>query len=69
MILNLFDQQLQLINTKLVIKNRLNELLSELKIFKSPDNVSRRIDHKVFHSTSKLIVSDSDNDEAFTFMH
>ena len=69
MILNLFDQQLQLINTKLVIKNRLNELLSELKIFKSPDNVSRRIDHKVFHSTSKLIVSDPDNDEAFRFIH
>ena len=30
-ILNLFDPELQLINTKLVIKNKLKELLSELK--------------------------------------
>ena len=30
-ILNLFDQELQLINTKPVIKNKLKELLSELK--------------------------------------
>ena len=33
-ILNLFDQELQLINTKLMIKNKLKELLSELKKFK-----------------------------------
>ena len=31
MILNLFDPELQLINTKLMIKNKLKELLSELK--------------------------------------
>ena len=30
-ILNLFHPDLQLINTKLMIKNQLNELLSELK--------------------------------------
>ena len=33
-ILNLFDIELQLINTKLMIKNKLQELLSELKNFK-----------------------------------
>ena len=33
-ILNLFDPELQLINTKPVIKNKLKELLSELKKFK-----------------------------------
>ena len=33
-ILNLFDPELQLINTKPVIKNILKELLSELKKFK-----------------------------------
>ena len=33
-ILNLFNPELQLINTKPVIKNKLKELLSELKKFK-----------------------------------
>ena len=33
-ILNLFDPELELINTKPVIKNKLKELLSELKKFK-----------------------------------
>ena len=33
-ILNLFDPELQLINTKPVIKNKLKELLSELKKFR-----------------------------------
>ena len=32
--LNLFDPELQLVNTKLVIKNKLKELLNELKKFK-----------------------------------
>ena len=35
MILNLFDPELQLINTKPMIKNKLKELLSELKKFKA----------------------------------
>ena len=34
MILNLFDQELQVINTKPMIKNKLKELLSDLKKFK-----------------------------------
>ena len=33
-ILNRFDPELQLINTKPIIKNKLKELLSELKKFK-----------------------------------
>ena len=33
-ILNIFDPELQLINTKLMIKNKLQESLSELKRFK-----------------------------------
>ena len=33
-ILNLFDPELQLINTKEVIKSKLKELLNELKKFK-----------------------------------
>ena len=33
-ILNIFDPELQLIHTKPMIKNKLKELLSELKIFK-----------------------------------
>ena len=37
-ILNLFDPELQLINTKLVIKKKLKELLSELKKFKVNNN-------------------------------
>ena len=34
MILNLFDQELQVINTKPMIKNKLKELLRDLKKFK-----------------------------------
>ena len=33
-ILNLFDPELQMINTKPMIKNKFKELLSELKKFK-----------------------------------
>ena len=61
-ILNIFDLELQLINTELVIKNKLKELLSELKKFKVQivlvlDN-KKRNDHKIFHSSPKLISSD-----------
>ena len=40
-ILNLFDPELQVTNTKPVIKNKLKELLSELK--KCSDNISLRL--------------------------
>ena len=41
-ILNLFDPELQLLNTKPVIKNKLKELLIELKKFKVQNNISLR---------------------------
>ena len=72
-ILNLFDPELQLINTKPVIKNKLKELLSELKKFKVQTilvlDYKKRNDRKIFHSSAKLIASDSDIDEAFKSMH
>ena len=72
-ILNLFDPELQLINTKPMIKNKLKELLSELKKFKVQTilvlDYKKRNDRKIFHSSAKLIASDSDIDEAFKSMH
>ena len=72
-ILNLFDPDLQLINTKLVIKNKLQASLSELKKFKAQAvlvlDYKKRNDRKIIHSSNKLIASDSDIDEAFKSMH
>ena len=66
---NLFDVELQLINTKPVIKNKLQELLSELKKFKFQAililDYKKRNDHKIFHSSATLTASDSDIDETF----
>ena len=63
-ILNLFDLELKLIYTKLMIKNKLKESLSELKKFKAQTilvlNYKKRNDCKFFYSSSKLIASDSD---------
>ena len=68
-ILNLFDPGLQLINTKPTIKHKLKELLSELKKFKVQTvlvlDYKKKNDCKTFHSSAKLIASDSDIDEAF----
>ena len=68
-----FDSELQLINTKPMIKNKLKELLSELKKFKVQTilvlDYKKRNDRKIFHSSAKLIASDSDIDEAFKSMH
>ena len=51
--LNLFDPELQLINTKPVIKNKLKEFLSQLKKFKVQTvlvfDYKKRNDRKVFH--------------------
>ena len=67
--LSLFDPELQLINTKPVIKNKLKELLSELKKFKIQIKLvldcKKRNDHKISHSSAKLIASDSGIDEEF----
>ena len=71
-ILNLFDPELQLINTKPVIKNKLKALLNELKKFKVKTvlvlDYKKRNDCKIFHSSTKIIASDSDIDEAFKSM-
>ena len=65
-ILNHFDPKLQLIKTKPIIKNKLKELLRELKTFKVQTTLvleyKKRNDHKVFHSSAKVIASDSDID-------
>ena len=72
-ILNLFDPEMQLINTKPVVQNKLKALLKELKKF----NVQKALvlDYKkgnnsqLFSSSTKLIASDSHIDAAFKFMH
>ena len=52
-ILNNFNAELQLINTKPMIKNKLKEMLSELKKFKVQAililNYKKRNDAKIFH--------------------
>ena len=72
-ILNLFDIELQLINTKLMIKNKLKELLSELKNFKVQTILilyyKKGNDCKTFHSSAKLTACVSENGEAFKSMH
>ena len=56
-----------------MIKNKLKELLNELKKFKVQTilvlDYKKRNDRKIFHSSAKLIASDSDIDEAFKSMH
>ena len=48
-------------------------MLSELKRFKVHAilvlDYKKRSDRKIFHSSAKLIVNDSDTDEAFKSMH
>ena len=73
MILNHFYPELQLINTKPTIKNQLKEFLSKLK--KSKVQIilfldhKKRIDRKIFHSSTKLITSDSDIGKKFKSIH
>ena len=71
--MNLFDSELQLVNTKPVIKKKLKELLNVLKKFKVQAilvlDYRKRNYRKIFHSSAKLIASDSDFDEAFKSMH
>ena len=53
-ILNLFPPELQLINTKPMIKNKLKEFLSGLKKFKGKTilvlDYKKRNNYKIFHS-------------------
>ena len=58
------DPELQLINTIPIIKHKLKELLSKLKIdYEKINNC------KIFYSSTKLIASDSDTVEAIKSMH
>ena len=67
-ILSLFDPELQLINIKPLIINKLKKLLNELKKskvqsilalwYKKKDH--HKSMHKIFYSSAKLITSDSD---------
>ena len=72
-ILNLFDLELQLSNTKPAIKDKFKRLLRHFKKFKAHSMLvseyKKRNDCKVFHFSFKLIVSDSAIDEAFKSMH
>ena len=56
-----------------MINKKLKELLSELKKVKVQTilvlDYKKRNDCKIFHSSSKLIASDSEIDEAFKSMH
>ena len=62
--LNIFNPELQLINTKPMIE------LKKFKVqTKSVLDYKKRNDHKIFRSITKLIPSDSDIDEAFKSMH
>ena len=72
-ILNLFDPELQLINTKHMIKNKLKELLSEFTKFKGQIilvlDYKKRESCNSFYSIHKLIASNSDIEEAFIYLH
>ena len=67
------DPELQLFNPKPMIKDKLKELLSELKKFKIQTvlvlDYPKRNDCEIFHSSTKLIASGSDVDESFKSMH
>ena len=71
--MNLFDPELQLVNTKPEIKNKLKGLLNELKNIKVQTvlvlHYKKGNDSQIFHSCTKLIASDLDVDEAFKSMH
>ena len=71
--LNLFVAELPLINTKPITKNKLKRLLSQLKKFKVQSIFvflyKKRNNHKIFHSSERLIASYSYIDKAFKFMN
>ena len=72
-IFNLFDPELQLINIKPMIKNKLQELLREIKKFKVQTilvlEYKKNNNCKIFHLCTKLTASDSDINETFKSMH
>ena len=70
---NISDPEIWQINTKPTIKSKIKQWLSELKIFKVQTilvlECKKINDRKIFHSSTKLIASDPDIDEAFKSMH
>ena len=72
-IFNIFHPELQLIKNKPVIKNKLNELLNELKKFKVHTifflEYKKRNDCEMFHLSTKLTASNSDIHEVFKSIH
>ena len=68
-ILNLFDPELQLMNTKPIIRNKLKELLSELKKFRIQTILVLEYKKRNDCKGARLFASDSDIDEAFNSMH
>ena len=68
-ILNLFDPELQLNNTKPVIKTKLKELLSELKKFKVKTILVLEYKKKMIVKSSIPFHSSSYIDEEFKSMH
>ena len=67
-ILNLFDPQLQLLNTKSMTKNKLKELLSELKKFKVQTILVLDYNKRNECKMIQIIANDADIDEAFKSM-
>ena len=71
--MNIFDPELQLINTKPIIINKLKDLLGELEDFKIQTVLNgefkKIVDHKAnakpFYLITKLTANDSDIDKAF----
>ena len=75
--MNIFDPELQLINTKPIIINKLKDLLGELEDFKIQTVLSgefkKIVDHKpmqkLFYLITKLTANDSDIDKAFGLLN
>ena len=71
--LNIFNPELQLINTKPMIENKFKKQLSELKKLKVQAilvlEYKKRKDLKILYSSAILIVSNLGIDEAFKSMH
>ena len=75
--MNPFDPDLQLINTNIVVKNKLKELLGESKNLKAQNilvlEYKKIYDHKsmckIFNSSTKLFVHDSGVDKEFRSIH
>ena len=59
-IFNHFDPELQMINTKPVIQNKLKDLLGDMKKFRQFQSQRIRKRRKISHLSTKLIVHDSD---------